>query len=268
MSFELSASDIKQTQKSIAALIAHTKKTKDSKLNINLVIGLEEDQTLPENDNTPRIVPVRNRLGKSTEKSILLITKDSSEPYVHALKEKGAPTEDTFARIISYHKLKSLSGKPQEMKKLYHEYDLILADYRIYPFLRRTLGSKFYSSKEKIPFMIQMAKPSKKIDYSRNEGEPPEDKRCDPIYVKKQVISIVKNTFFIPSNKSHFISVVVGDTDKDPKKLAENVSDILSFLTDIKRKPIGGLLAADGIKSLHVRTSESIPLPVRENDEI
>ncbi|KAK7681255.1 hypothetical protein QCA50_015642 [Cerrena zonata] len=111
-------------------------------------------------DYTPRVIPVTHKLDKLENKSILLITKDPSTPYRKALTEKDSPTEDVFNRIYTLTKVKLIAANPKNCVRLYKEYDIVVADHRVHKFLPNILGATFYEKNHKVPFMVQMARPS------------------------------------------------------------------------------------------------------------
>lgn len=255
-----------QTQKSLRALKQHLKKTISTEsspvyLTINVKTKLSSQK-----DYKPRVVPLTHKLDKITNKSITLITKDPSHIFRDALTIKDAPTEDSFNQIISLKKLKSFSHSLKNLLKLYKENDIIVADHRIHKFLPDLLGSTFYLKKKKIPYMIQMARPSlngAQQGLRRSKENKLKDDRCDPKYVYAQLRSIVGNTSYLPTlNAGDVISLKVGYTNWDIDKLVTNINDVINYLVDEKYRPVGGILNLEHLGNIHVRSDNSISLPV------
>lgn len=221
-------------------------------------------------DYTPRIIPLSKGLDKLETKSVLLITKDPSVPYREALTKKNSPTEDVFNQIYTLTKLKLLSKDPKKLSKIFKEFDLIVADNRVHKFLPTILGARFYVKNKKIPFMVQMSKPDKDAKLVKGKKSTKlKDDRCEPEYVRYQMKSIVRNTSYIPPANGTCISIKVGYTDWKAQEVLTNIDDVLSYLIDSKFQPVGGLLRTPkNLVSVHVKTSESISLPIFKQEEI
>ncbi|CDK25450.1 unnamed protein product [Kuraishia capsulata CBS 1993] len=251
----------RQAKKSFRALKSHIDKTTKSRELVYLVVNTA-NPTTRKDDYIPRIIPVRNRLGTTTETSILLITKDPATTYRDTLRAKDSPTEDVFSEIMSLKKLKSISKNPKKVKKLFNEYDLVLADHRLHHLLPSVLGATFYKGHKKLPRKLQMAKPDPDALLTKtSKSHKLKDERCDPKYVMAQVKSIVKNTSFLPSTGTS-MSIRIGYSDMKTDQLIENANDVLEYLSNPKYKPVGGIISRNDIRALHTKTAESISLPL------
>ncbi|KAK6876324.1 Ribosome biogenesis protein UTP30 [Candida tropicalis] len=258
--FILGEKAYKTAKKSLFSLKKHHEN--DSKTSINLIINIKI-QLVKTKDYRPRIVPITYKLDKVTNKSILLITKDPSNKYRDELTKKDCPTEDTFSDIYSFKKLKSLSKNRKNLIKIFKEYDLIVCDIRIQKFLPDILGEIFYLKNKKVPFIIQMAKPNKDAELIRSKQNKLKDERCDSKYVNLQINSIVENTNYIASSKGDCLSLKIGYCDWKLDHLLMNLNDVIDYLINEKYLPIGGVLKAlDNLGNVHVKTSDSISLPV------
>ncbi|RLV95634.1 Ribosome biogenesis protein UTP30 [Spathaspora sp. JA1] len=249
-----------QGKKSLKSLCKHhDKNTIPIFLIMNIKIHLVKTK-----DYIPRIIPLTHKLDIPTNKSIVLITKDPSTAYRTTLTTKDCPTEDTFNQIISLTKLKSISKDSRKLTKLFKENDIIVSDNRVHKFLPSILGSQFYIKNKRVPFMVQMAKPSATAKLVKSKHSTKlKDERCDPKYVYKQIESIVGNTSYIPSDNGTCISFKIGYTDWEDSDLLKNINDIIEYLTSEKYLPVGGTLKSiDNITSVHVKTAESVSLPV------
>lgn len=264
-SFLLGNKAYEDGRKAVKSLLVHSVAEKGPGNNepVYLIINTSSP-LLRQKDYTPRIIPVTNSMGKYGEKSILLVTKDPSTPYRKALSEKGSPTEDIFNQIYSLTKLRTLAKDPRKLKKMSKEFDVIVSDVRVFKFLPEVLGEIFYRKNKKLPFMIQMAMPDPNAHLVKSKKSSKlKDERCDPRYIKSQIKSIVKNTYFIPSANGTCLSIKVGFSNWPTNHILQNIDDVLRYLVLPKYAPVGGVLRKiENIKSLHVKTSESASLPI------
>ncbi|CCH44694.1 50S ribosomal protein L1 [Wickerhamomyces ciferrii] len=254
-----------QSRKALKSLISHERNEKgDLKQTIYLIINTDKPLA-KQTDHVPRIIPIPNRISKSTDNSILLVTKDPSTPYREPLTCKNSPTEDLFNEIMPLKKLRIISKSKKSLKKLYHEYDLIVCDHRIHHLLPSVLGEQFFKGHKKVPYMLQMSKPDPSAQPVKKQDRV---ETCDAKYVRDQIRSICKNTSFIP-NKDTTISIKIGWTDtEDIDKLITNIFAVVEFLKNPKFQPIGGLLKYNNqIKGMFVKTNESISLPIYKRED-
>ncbi|EMG50793.1 hypothetical protein G210_0829 [Candida maltosa Xu316] len=239
--FILGEEAYKTAKKSLSSLIKRSKEDKNERTAINLIINIKI-QLVKTKDYKPRIIPITNKLDEPTNKSILLITKDPSNIYRDELTKKDCPTDDLFSDIYSFKKVK--------------------CDLRVQKFLPDVLGEIFYYKNKKVPFIIQMAKPNAKISTKSKENKI-KDNRCDAKYVKLQVDSIVENTSYIPNSKGDCLNITIGYTDWKVNDLLVNLNDVVDYLINDKYLPIGGIVKSlNNLGNVHVKTSESISLPV------
>lgn len=196
-------------------------------------------------------------MAKASESSILLITKDPSTPYREPILKKGSPTEDLFKDIMPLKKLRTLSKTTKSLKKLFSDYEVVVADHRVHHLLPDILGEVFYRGHKRVPFMVQLAKPDGVPVKKQDKVE-----KCDPKYVRDQVRSICKNTFYIPA-RDGTITVKVGYVDSTPEEVTQNIASVVEFLKNPKFKPAGGVLKHNNqIRGLFVKTNESASLPI------
>ncbi|KAG7192284.1 uncharacterized protein KQ657_002003 [Scheffersomyces spartinae] len=264
MSFALNEDCQKKGIRSIRALIEHASSESANVSEPIFVIINSRTPLTRKKEYIPRIIKLSHKLDKLSNKSVLLVTKDPSTPYRHALTEKGSPTEDTFDQIYTLTKLKNLSKDPKKLTKCFKEFDLVVADNRVHKFLPDILGGQFYIKNKKLPFMVQMAKPDPNAKLTRASNNKLKDDRCEPKYIQQQMKVIAENTFFHLTSKGTCMSIKVGYTSWKPQQVMENINDVLLYLTDTKYAPVGGQLKENNIHSVNVKTSESISLPVME----
>ncbi|EGW33053.1 uncharacterized protein SPAPADRAFT_137812 [Spathaspora passalidarum NRRL Y-27907] len=252
-----------QGKKSLKSLCKHQQTLANPIVPIFLIIDIKIN-LVRNKDYIPRIIPLTHKLDEPGNKSIVLITKDPSTAYRNTLTAKDCPTEDTFNQILSLTKLKSFAKDPRKLTRLFKENDIIVADNRVHKFLPNILGATFYVKNKKVPFMVQMAKPSATAQLVKSKkSNKLKDERCDPKYVYKQIESIVGNTSYIPSDNGTCLSFKIGYTNWEESDLLANINDIISYMTDAKYLPVGGTLKnVSNIGSVHVKTGESVSLPV------
>lgn len=260
--FKLGKGSFKDTQKSVKALKSHIKNSTGATeaifVTINTTVPL-----LRAKDYTPRVIPITNPLDKLQNKSILLVTKDPSTPYRNLLMEKDSPTEDVFNQIYTLNKLKRLTSNQKKVTSIFKEFDIIVADHRVHKFLPDILGAQFYVKNKKIPFVLEMAPSDPKAKLTKtSKSHKLKDERCEPKYVKAQMRSIAKNTYCIPPANGTFMSIKVGYSGWPSEKIVTNINDVLTFMME-KKYPSGGLIKNQKmLESVHIKTSDSISLPV------
>lgn len=241
-------------KRSLESLINQCEKdpqlSKDS--NVHMIINTQKRIGV-KNDFIPRIIPLSHcKFDRYTDLRILLIVKDPSSLYHSALSQNEF-TATIFKTIISVKKLKS-RYRGSKLNTLFQDYDLIVADYRVHHLLPPILGSKFYNSNKKLPFMVQMSKQVK------IKGQKMKDE-CDPIYLRAQIKSICKNTWYVP-NPDNCLSVKIGQIGRHSiEEITHNIKDVVNFLTDKRKKPQGGIINGT-INSLFLKTSNSVSLPI------
>lgn len=260
--FKLGKNALSDTKKSVKALKAHISKTSGT----NEAVFLTINTTVPlvrAKDYTPRIIPLTHSLDKLENKSVLLVTKDPSTPYRGPLTDKDSPTEDVFNQVYTLTKLKRMAGNPKRLKGIFKEFDIIVADHRLHKFLPDVLGAQFYSKNKKVPFVIQMAPADANAKLTKtSKSHKLKDERCDPKYVRGQMKSIAKNTYFIPPANGTFMAIKVGYTDWPTENVVANIDDVLKFLME-KKYPSGGLIKNKKmVESVYIKTSDSISMPI------
>lgn len=255
MSFLLGDEAREQAKRSIKGLVRYVQTSCEEPSHHEPLYLVLNTKTflVKEKDYTPRIIPVTHKLRNIDERAILFITRDLS--YREELTKKDLPTEDLFHQIIPFQKIKLIGASAKKSVKLFKENDIVIADNRIYSKLPEALGTQFYSKNKKVPYKVQMVKPGHK---SVARSQP-----CDPKYIRAQVKAIMANTSFIPPAKGNCINIVVGYLDWKVSELLTNINDVISYLTDEKYRPVGGLLQkVENLHSVLIKTSNSVAMPV------
>lgn len=240
-------------KKALQSLI--NQREKDPKLSkdahIYLVINTNKRMGT-KNNFIPVIIPLRHsKLYKPSELRILLIVKDPSSFFRNILKSYDS-TSDLFTDIIGVKKLRT-KYKGARLNALFKNFDMVVADYRVHHLLAHLLGSKFYKSNKKVIFMVQM---SRHVQQKKVE-------ECDPKYVKAQIKSICCNTWYL-ANPDNCLTVRIGVVNMHSvEEMVHNINDVVDFLCDKNKRPQGGCIRG-GIRSLFIKTSNSVSLPVYE----
>ncbi|CCF59097.1 hypothetical protein KAFR_0G00640 [Kazachstania africana CBS 2517] len=259
MSTTLKLTKSQLSKKSIDSLLSRC--AQDSNLqndkDVQIVINTGKKMDVSK-DYIPRIIPLTAcKLYKPKDLRILLITKDPSTLYRETISRDDT-INDLIKEIISVKNLKR-RFRGAKLSTLYKEFDLVVADYRVHHLLPDVLGSRFFHSKKKTPYMIRMSKQLKERRQKMIE-------ECDVSYIRAQLKSICKNTSYI-ANNDNCLNVKIGEVGRhSSEEMLSNIQDIVRFLTDKKEKPQGGVIKG-GINSIFVKTSNSVSLPVYQKDD-
>lgn len=251
-----------EAQKSIKSLKSHCKQNAQQKEEAIFLTINTYTTFIKTKDYTPRVIPVKYPLDKLENKSVLMVTKDPSTSYRHTLTEKNSPTEDVFNEIYSLKRLKTLANNPKKLRLIFKEFDIVVADHRVHKFLPDILGAQFYVKNKKVPFMVQMAPYDAKAQLVKvKKSHKLKDERCDAKHVKGQMRSIAKNPYIIPPANGTFVSIKVGYSNWKTSEIISNINDVIKYLIE-SDVSIRLLKSMDVIEGVHVKTSESISLPV------
>jgi len=223
--------DIEQVKLAVPALFAYTKKT--SKNNKNLI---ENDtafwlmmslKKVPAPDKKPKLVPIPHSLHEQSE--VCLITKLPGKQVKEQLKVKGVTC---ITKVISLVKLRKNYKTFQLKRDLCNQYDTFLCDDRIYHFLPRALGKTFFSRKKE-PTPLDLTK----MDLSSEI---------------RQTLSSTK----LRLGHGSCSAIKVGHSGQSEEEVIENIESAMQYIAMII--PRGW----QNIQSLHLKTSESVSLPL------
>ena len=145
-----------------------------------------------------------------------------------------------IAKVIGVSKLKKNFKQYKDKRQLLSDYDLFLADLRVYKMLPELLGKEFYQ-KKRYPCPLKL----------HGFSEPQE--------LQKQLNKAAKATYFTQGNGPNY-SLRVGRTSQTPEQIAENVEQALPFA-------LAYVAAHDDIKfssvqAVSLKVGESPELPV------
>lgn len=180
----------------------------------------------------PQLIPVPNswKSASSAENvRVCIFTKDPHEEYKKRIKTLGLPS---IVKIMPVSKLRK-NFKPFEAKRqLCASYDIFLTDCRIVSLLPKLIGKKFFEAK-KIPVVVDLTK---------------ED-------LKSELETAINSTY-LHLTSGPCSSVKIGLGSQGVSALTENGTQIIKQV--IKKIPGGW----DNIKVLHVKTPDSLALPI------
>lgn len=247
----------KNIKKALAGLMQYESKrkadaisaAKGSKAKKNL---LEADEDETDTSNTPiyltfalrkipekpSLKPHRLRLpnpfrsASADNLSVCLFTKDPQDQYEESIRSLGLPC---ITKVMGLTNLRN-EYKPFEAKRqLARSYDLFLADNRIVAFLPSLLGKK----------MLQAKKQPTVVDLSAAD-------------VKAELESAIEATLLFLSSGPCSV-VKIGLAGQGAVVLNENA---LAVIDQVVEKIPGGWA---GIRTLHLKTGQSLALPVYHN---
>lgn len=160
---------------------------------------------------------------------VCIFTKDPHEEYKKRIKALALPS---IAKVMPVSKLRK-NYKPFEAKRqLCASYDIFLTDCRIVALLPKLIGKKFFESK-KIPVVVDLTK---------------ED-------LKSELETAINSTY-LHLTSGPCSSVKIGLGSQGVSALTENGAEIIKQV--IEKIPGGW----DNIKVLHVKTPDSLALPI------
>ncbi|KAH7278604.1 hypothetical protein KP509_38G048300 [Ceratopteris richardii] len=205
----------------------------DDKL-LYLVVALKKASP-DQNRTNPYQIPLPHplfMLGDGATQEICLFIDDRKGTKKKEAKQKLVEEGIAIAKVIPLSKLRTDYKSFEAKRKLCGSYDLFLADKSVLPALPRVLGKIFFK-KKKHPIPVDL----RKKDW------------------KKQIESACGSTFLYI--KGGTCSVVkVGRLSQSQEEVCENVHAVISGVAShIPKK-------WKNIKSLYLKTLESVPLPL------
>ncbi|KAF8391137.1 hypothetical protein HHK36_023438 [Tetracentron sinense] len=207
---------------------------------------LEEDDFLyliltlkkipPKGRTNPFKIPLPNPL-HSSEEQLCLVIDDRSKSNLtsEAAKKKIKSDEIPISKVLKISKLKSDYRPFEAKRKLCDSFDLFFADKRIIHLLPRLLGKQFFK-KKKIPIPIDLTHKNWKEQTERGCGSA-------LLYLRTGTCSVLK----------------VGRVSQDRDEIVANVVAAIDGVAEIVPKKWAN------VRSLHLKMSESLALPVYQS---
>jgi len=160
---------------------------------------------------------------------ICIIVKDPQKLYKELLESKEVKR---ISKVIGISKLRDEYRPFEAKRKLCNSYNLFLADDRVLSMLPKMLGKTFFERKKQ-PVPVNLTKSNLKAEIAR---------ACDSTYMHLAAGTCC--------------AIKIGTTAQDPSQIFENLQTALPRIVEkIPRK-------WKNIQSLHVKTSDSISLPI------
>ncbi|KAG5520055.1 hypothetical protein PMAC_001131 [Pneumocystis sp. 'macacae'] len=177
----------------------------------------------------------------SPDSECCLIVKDPQRFYKDLVA--SAKLDARVTKVIGVSKLRKKFKSYEQRRVLRDSYDLFLADDRVVPLLPKLLGKTFYEKKRQ-PIPIDLA--------TKSTSE----------HLFKEVEKAYNSTY-LHLSPGTCTSVKCGSICQTPEQIAENIQIITTTLAEkfVKSK-------WKGIKGFHIKTCESIALPIWLNEKI
>lgn len=218
----------------------------------------------------PGKISVPHSLNSSPSLRICLITADPQRAVKDVVADPSFPQSlsSRIDKIIGYSKLKAKYQSFESRRQLLAEHDVFLADDRIIMRLVSTLGKTFYqSSKRPIPIRIGGIE---KVDGKKVKKDPKKksDKTeavasvASPSIVAKEIERTL-NCAPVQLAPATTAAIRVGSANFSPEQLAENVTAVVTGLTD-KFVTKGWR----NIKAIHIKGANTMALPIWLSSEL
>ncbi|KAI8149197.1 ribosomal protein L1/ribosomal biogenesis protein [Fennellomyces sp. T-0311] len=224
--------DDNKARKAFKALYKHEQQKKNASVEtVWLTIATKNNIDLVK--SAPLCIPLRHAV-QTPETQRCLFTKDPQKTFKDLLiskKIKGVH------KVIGISKLKKEYASSEKKRQLLSDYGAFLADKRIAHLLPRVLGKEFYK-KRKEPM--------------------PVDLRAEDL--QKEILRAVRSTY-MHFNYGKFYAVRIATTGQSDIQAFENC---IEALPHILKGVVGG---SKNIRSLQIKTSESMSLPLYEDGE-
>lgn len=212
----------------------------------------------------PGKISVPHSLNSSPSLRICLITADPQRAVKDVVADPSFPQSlsSRINKIIGYSKLKAKYQSFESRRQLLAEHDVFLADDRIIMRLVSTLGKTFYqSSKRPIPIRIGGIE---KVDGKKVKKDPKKksDKTeavasvASPSIVAKEIERTL-NCAPVQLAPATTAAIRVGSANFSPEQLAENVTAVVTGLTD-KFVTKGWR----NIKAIHIKGPNTMAMPI------
>lgn len=217
----------------------------------------------------PRKVALPHSLNISPNTSICLISPEPQRLFKDAIAHPSFPKalSQRINKVISVDKLEKKYHSFESKRQLYDSYDLFLADDRIITYLAKILGKTFYKKTQKrpIPVHLEASKPKARKNAALPSTKPQKEASrptniASPSLLAKEIERTL-STAQVHLTPSVTTAVKVGLASFTPEQVAANVEAVVASLTD-------KLIAWRNVKSIHVKGSETMALPIWLADEL
>jgi len=179
----------------------------------------------------PTLIRLANPLYGEEDSKVCLIVKDPQRKVKDILE--GQPKEKNVDKVMGISKLRKRYKQFDDKKQLCAQYDVFLADEAVQPMLPQLTGKVFFSSK-KMPIPIDMRTKTKLLSS----------------------IEAARNSTVFYAGAGACSAVKAAHTELDASQIVENILQVVDGVVAVTSKKW------DNIRSIHIKTHDSIALPV------
>lgn len=170
---------------------------------------------------------------------VCVLVKDPAKEFKAQLESLDIPC---IAQVIGYSKLKKEYHQFKDKKNLLKQFDLFLADLRIYKMLPECLGKKFYIKKKyPCPIKLHGFATGKELENQLNKAS--------------------QATYFMQGNGPNY-ALRVGRTSQEPKDIANNIEEALPQALAYVSAFSDDTIKFSNVQSITVKVGESPELPI------
>eukprot|EP00656_Telonema_subtile_P029164 TRINITY_DN3218_c0_g1_i4.p1 TRINITY_DN3218_c0_g1~~TRINITY_DN3218_c0_g1_i4.p1 ORF type:complete len:265 (+),score=75.94 TRINITY_DN3218_c0_g1_i4:247-1041(+) len=234
--------DSSQLQKAVEALLDYKEK-KDAQSKKSTLVESSDPisvqfafKAIPERVNKrPTMIRLPTPLYSDEDAKVCLIVKDPQRKVKDILE--GQPKATNVEKVLALSKLRKRYKQFDDKKQLCSQYDVFLADEAVQPMLAPLTGKTFYSSK-KMPIPIDMRTKKKLLT----------------------AIESARNSTVFYSGAGACSAVKAATTDFSAEEIVANIQQVVDGVVEATAKKW------KNIRSIHVKTHDSIALPVFDSD--
>ncbi|KAG6385771.1 hypothetical protein SASPL_154652 [Salvia splendens] len=191
---------------------------------------------IPSNPRTnPYRIPLPHPILDAAASEVCLIVDDrpgTTTPPSDQIKKLIKSQSIPISKVIKLSKLKANYKPFEARRKLCNSYDMFLVDKRVVHLLPKLIGKEFFR-KKKLPLGVDLGKKNLKVQVERVLGSA-------LLFIGKGTCSVLK----------------VGKMEMEKGGIVENVVEAIKGA--VERVP----KKWDGVRSLHLKLSDSVALPV------
>ncbi|XP_057807280.1 uncharacterized protein LOC131021960 [Salvia miltiorrhiza] len=191
---------------------------------------------IPSNPRTnPYRIPLPNPVLDAVNSEVCLIVDDrprTTTPPSDEIKKLIKSQNIPISKVIKLSKLRANYKPFEARRKLCNSYDMFLVDKRIVHLLPKLIGKEFFR-KKKLPLGMDLRKKNLKLQVERVLGSA-------LLFIGTGTCSVLK----------------VGKVEMEKDEIVDNVLDAIKGV--IERVP----KKWDGVRSLHLKFSDSVALPI------
>eukprot|EP00455_Lapot_gusevi_P001360 TRINITY_DN1055_c0_g1_i2.p1 TRINITY_DN1055_c0_g1~~TRINITY_DN1055_c0_g1_i2.p1 ORF type:complete len:270 (-),score=39.42 TRINITY_DN1055_c0_g1_i2:28-837(-) len=228
-----------QVEQAVKALVAYeyksrqekeqeTKELFDPEFMVTLVVGLKKVPN-KKSSHKPERIRIPHSLYAHSGVELCLFTKDPQSKYEELLDSKPV---DNVKKVLSVTTLRKEYRGYDDRRTLCNSYQLFLADEAVLPLLPKAIGKNFFA-KKKQPVPVHLT----------------------PGNFADELMRARDSTYLFTTSGPCW-NIKVANHHLSVEHMVDNVLAVASYLSSAVPKGFGG------IQSLHLKTAESIALPI------